>query len=119
MKRVDDQELWDLLGKADVPPMVSPFFARNVLRAIRQTSWRDRVAPWLSPRRLIPAGAVAAALLAASVTWQKPVVPPTVEDWPAAIAQLDELDFEVVADLDHLLALEEESLWTDADVSTL
>ncbi len=38
---------------------------------------------------------------------------------PEAIAQLDPIDFEVVADLDNLLALEEESLWTDGDVSTL
>lgn len=121
MKREDDQELWDLLGKAGEPPAPSPFFARNVLREIRrQPAWRERLAPWLSWRRLIPATAVAAAVAAATLSLQNPgSVAPEAEPLPEAVAQLDEIDFEVVADLDNLLAMEEDSLWTDGDVSTL
>ena len=40
------------------------------------------------------------------------------ESLPDTLAQLDAVDYEVVADLDDLLALEEDSLW-DADSSTL
>ena len=35
MRREDDQELWDLLGKSATPE-VSPFFARNVVRQVRE-----------------------------------------------------------------------------------
>lgn len=121
MKREDDQELWDLLGKAGQPP-VSPFFARNVLREIRQQpAWRDRLTPWLLLRRLVPASAVAAVVIAVGLWLQNSAGPasPSVEDLPDAIAQLDPVDFEVVADLDDLLALEEDNLWTDGDVSAL
>lgn len=118
MKREDDQELWDLLGRTS-QPAVSPFYARDVLRQIRhRSSGRDRFAPWLALRRLIPAGAIAAVVVAAGLIWQRPSVSSPAM-MPEAIAQLDPIDFEVVADLDNLLALEEESLWTDGDVSTL
>ncbi|MEP6821744.1 MAG: hypothetical protein ABI946_05275 [Chthoniobacterales bacterium] len=125
MKREDDHELWDLLGKADHTPVVSPFFARNVLREIRrEPAWRDRFPPWLSLRRLIPISATALAALAAVglALYQTPESPrpaPDPEPLPDSIAQLDSVDFEVVADLDDLIALEEDSVWTDPDVSTL
>lgn len=120
MKREDDQELWDLLGKAGQPPL-SPFFARNVLRELRQQrGWRERLMPQFGPRRLIPAAAMALAILAAAISLQKPVPPSAASDnLPDAIAQLDPIDYEVVADLDDLLALEEDNLWADADTSTL
>ena len=120
MKREDDQELWDLLGKTS-KPTVSPFFARNVLREIRQErGWRDGLAQWLAPRRLIPTAAVAVAVIAATVTVQRPPsAPPSSENLPEAIAQLDEIDYQVVADLDNLLAMEEDSLWADTDTLTL
>jgi hypothetical protein len=120
MKREDDQELWDLLGKVE-PATVSPFFARNVLRRVREErTWRDRLATWLRPRRLIPATTVAAALVAAaSLTFQKtnraPVLP---EATPDSVAQMDATDYEVVADLDDLLAMDEDSWW-DSDTPTL
>jgi hypothetical protein len=120
MKREDDQELWDLLGKAG-NPTVSPFFARNVLREIRQErSWRERLATWLSPRRLIPASAVALAIVAATVAMQqRPSATLTPEALPEVVAQLDEIDYQVVADLDDLLAMEEDSLWADTETLTL
>lgn len=122
MKREDDQELWDLLGKAaGSPAPTSPFFARNVMREIRRRpAWRDRLEPWLTLRRLIPTAAVAATMLAASLGLYRASAPATIsDDVPEAVAQLDPVDFEVVADLDDLLALREDSLWTDNDVSTL
>jgi hypothetical protein len=120
MKREDDQELWDLLGHAS-EPTVSPFFARNVLRQVRQErGWRDRLSDWLAPRRLVPAAAVALAITAAAISIQRPTTTLTAsEPVPEVIAQLDEIDYQVVADLDALLAMEEDSLWTDGETLTL
>ena len=63
MNREEDPELWDLLGQVQtVEP--SHFFARNVLREIRNTpvrlSWWERLP---GRRVLIPTFAAAAALL--------------------------------------------------------
>ena len=120
MKREDDQELWDLLGRAGRPTL-SPFFARNVLREVRQQrTWRENLGRWFGARRLIPAAAVAVAIIAAAITVQRPGgTGMSSEQLPETIAQLDPIDYEVVADLDDLLALEEDSLWTDSDISTL
>jgi hypothetical protein len=121
MKREDDQELWDLLGKAAEQPTLSPFFARNVVRQIRQEpSWRERLTWWLTPRWLLPAGAVAAAVVVAAVSFDRPAEAPitVATEMPVAV-QLDPIDYQVVADLDTLLAMEEDNLWTDAEVSTL
>ena len=116
MKREDDQELWDLLGKADAPAL-SPFFARNVVRQIRQQpNWRENVARWLSPRRLIPAAGVALAVVATTLSIRVPHA--SDENVPDTVAQLDPQDYEVVADLDDLIASEEDGLWDD-DTPTL
>ena len=121
MKREDDQELWDLLGKSSEPTL-SPFFARNVVRHVRQErGWRETAWSWLRPQVLIPSAAVAIALLAAVSTFEKPTADPALatdtasaDELPVTVAQLDPRDFEVVADLDDLLAFEEEeSLWED------
>ncbi len=127
MKREDDQELWDLLGKSSEPTL-SPFFARNVVRQVREEhGWREMALSWLRPKVLIPAAAVAVALVAAVVTFNAPAGetavttassslsdPTSADELPVTVAQLDPQDFEVVADLDSLLAFEEEeSLWED------
>ena len=116
MKREDDHELWDLLGKAGEPTL-SPFFARNVVRQVRQEpDWRENVRRWLSPRRLIPAGAVALALVATTLSIRVPSA--SDENVPDTVAHLDPQDYEVVADLDNLIAMEEDGLW-DEDTPTL
>ena len=116
MKREDDQELWDLLGKAR-QPVVSPFFARNVVREIRQESgWGQIVRGWLRPRRLIPATALAIALVMAafSLNYHSPDNDSSSENVPDLLASIDPQDYEVVADLDDLLAAEEDNLWSDS-----
>src|SRR6266576_1914934 len=63
MKREDDEQLWDLLGHK-AGPDISPFFARNVLRRIReQPSASVRVRSWLSWRRLVPLSGIAVAVI--------------------------------------------------------
>jgi hypothetical protein len=102
MKRDDDQKLWDVLGQAP-EPKISPFFARNVLREIRKPSDWATLRGWLSPRRLIPALSAAAALIAVVFlrlhTSIAPLAAPS-----DMLANVDAQDYEVMADLDDLLA---------------
>jgi len=118
MKREDDQPLWDLLGRTR-PKEVSPFFARNVVRTIRGhehgTGW---LRGWLSPRKLIPATAVAVAVTAAMLMAHRPASLKRANDMPDVIAAIDPQDYDVVADLDDLMAADESSLWDD-DTQTL
>ena len=113
MKREDDEPLWDLLGRSD-GPRPSPFFARDVLRRIRQeprwnTAWRS----WLSPRRLVPVSAVVIALAAAVIFSPSLRQRTASNDADPVIAKIDAQDYEVVADLDDLLASDDNNLWDD------
>jgi hypothetical protein len=115
MKREDDQELWDLLGHAGGPPKFSDFFARNVVRQVRaQRHPLEGFRGWLSLRRLIPTSAVAIALVAAFIAVRPPLSrPQTSEGTPDVVAKVDIKDYDVVADLDELIASDETSLWDD------
>ena len=114
MKREDDQQLWDLLGQA-AESTLSPFFARNVLRQIRQEPrWFERARRRLRLRRLVPASGLALVAIAAiifahnSSLRQKPAA-----SEPDPVAKIDAQDYEVVADLDELLASDENNLWDE------
>lgn len=116
MKREDDQELWDLLGRAPGPAL-SPFFARNVIRELRREStWREFISAWLSPRRAIPAAAALAVCVVTALTVSHQLNVggnSDVDDVPAVVAQIDPSDYEIVADLDSLLAAQEDDSWDD------
>ncbi len=116
MKREEDQELWDLLGNAS-SPSISPFFARNVLREIRQErGWRENALSWLSPRRAIPVAAAFAVCLITAVTMTQKLATDgrtEADDVPDVVAKIDPGDYEVVADLDDLLAAQEDDSWDD------
>ncbi len=113
MKREDDQELWDLLGKAATPAL-SPFFARNVVRQVRQESdSRGKLFGWLRPKFVVPASAVALALVFTGITLQRGSNELPADNPPALLAALDPQDFAVVADLDTLIAMEDENLWEE------
>ena len=113
MKREDDEQLWDLLGRAP-ERKVSSFFARNILRQVRQEQSKAGRS-WFSWRRLVPASAVAVAIIGAIVFVHNTSPPPTSSEAQVdpVIAQIDVQDYEVVADLDDLLASEENNLWDD------
>jgi hypothetical protein len=103
MNRDEDPKLWDLLGQP-AEPKISPFFARNVLREIREPDNRTTLRGWLNLRRLVPAAGMAAALLAVMfLRWHTAVAPLTGPS-SDALANLDAQDSEVIADLDDLLA---------------
>src|SRR5258708_38752992 len=111
MKREDDQELWDLLGHTGGPPKLSDFFARNVVREARQQRRPfERIRAWFSLRRLIPASAVAIALVAVFISVRPPSSPQRALDGtPDVVAKVDVKDYDVVADLDELIASDENS----------
>ena len=114
MKREDDQQLWDLLGQA-VEPKLSPFFARNVLRQIRQEPrWFERARSRLRLRRLVPASGLALVVIAAIIFAHNPSLrqKPAANE-PDPVAKIDAQDYEVVADLDELLASDENNLWDE------
>ncbi|MEY2527164.1 MAG: hypothetical protein QOE73_1935 [Verrucomicrobiota bacterium] len=114
MRREDDEQLWDFLGH-NPEPKVSPFFARNVLRRVRQEQ-SERPRSWFSLRRLVPATGVALAVLGTVifVRYQTPKQqsPPESPVDPV-ITSIDVQDYEVVADLDNLLASDETSPWDE------
>lgn len=119
MKREDDQELWDLLGEARSTAPLSPFFARNVLRQIRAAERAPKnVFHWLSPRVLIPASAVALAVLVMRVPMQSPTAD-SPDNPPATVASIDPQDYDTVLDLDDLLTTDDDGLWNDNDSSSL
>jgi hypothetical protein len=114
MRREEDQELWDLLGHGR-QPRLSAFFARDVIRRLREEPRPfDRVRSWFNLRWLVPASALAAAIIAAVIVTQRPALRPALSDnVPDVVAKIDPQDYEVVADLDELLASDENSLWDD------
>ena len=114
MKREDDEHLWDLLGRA-AESKVSPFFARDVLRQIRQDPhWSIGAWSLFSLRRLVPASGLALVVIAAIIFTHNPSLrqKPAANE-PDPVAKIDAQDYEVVADLDELLASDENNLWDE------
>jgi hypothetical protein len=113
MEPQDDKELWDFLGRLP-QPTVSPFFARNVLRGMRQEPTHfEQVRNWFSVWRLIGASAVAAlAIGLALVTHHPGPQTPSSSDLDV-VAKIDPQDYDVVADLDALIAWDENNVWEE------
>jgi len=103
MNRDDDQKLWDLLGRT-AEPRISPFFSRNVLRKIRQTRAGSALREWFGLRRLVPAAGVAVALIAVALLRTQTSAPSPAESQSDKAAIVSAQDSEVIADLDDLLA---------------
>src|ERR1700677_1018943 len=120
MKAPDEQDdLWQLLGKAR-KPAVSPLFARNVLREIRQSQHdKPGMLHWLQLRwRLVSLCGLAAVLLAVNAaqlcvnhkTAVTALATPTAQP---AIAAIKPDETEVISHLDELVAYEENSIWLE------
>jgi len=107
-------ELWRLLGKAR-SAKASPFFSRNVLRAIRTEQQESSgIAAWLRRRWLVGAVAGCAAVLVTFGLFQQSAQ----RDPFALLAQEVSAspDYAVISHLDELLASEESSVWLDSSV---
>ena len=105
----EDTALWDLLGKAEPPP-VSPFFSRNVVREVRQH--HTGFARFFSRRwRFIPATAALGLLFCISLN--QVMEHPRTATADVKSASADKVDYEVISNLDDLLASQENSVWLD------
>ncbi len=113
----EQDDLWRLLGKAKVP-RVSPFFDRNVLRALREEASQEpsglKQWPRLLGWRWLAAGALGAAALIFSQIQPASSLSGQVSSREIAQQVWASPDFAVIGNLDELLAFEENSLWLDA-----
>ena len=113
MEPQDDKELWDVLGRLPEPTL-SPFFARNVLREIRQKpGYFERVRNWFSVRKIVGASALTAVVAALALVTHYPGSRTTSSSDSDLLAKIDPQDYDVVADLDELVAWDENSVWED------
>jgi hypothetical protein len=114
MKREDDEQLWNLLGRS-AEAKVSPFFARNILREVREEQ-SQRARTWVWLRRLVPASVLALAVVGAMIFMrdQSPQEVSIENQIDPVVASIDIQDYEVVADLDNLLASDENSPWDES-----
>lgn len=109
MKREDDQELWDLLGRSP-EPKISPFFARNVVREARKSAGLARLGDWIGLRRVVPVASLAVALIAVLLLRMQTPVVPLPDPESDVFANVDPQDYEVVSDLDDLVAADDNAL---------
>jgi hypothetical protein len=112
MNTEEHDDLWALLGKAK-EIKVSPFFSRNVLRAIRESESEETgVFTWLRARwRIVSiAAGVAAVVAVASVGRVERPDPLLV----LANQVSSSPDYQVINHLDELLDSEQNSVWLEA-----
>jgi hypothetical protein len=114
MNTDEQDDLWRLLGHAKAPSP-SPFFSRNVLRAIREERQEQpRLLAWFHWRWLTLSASACVLLLASGVAWHRPVQAPQVDPVMVLAQQVSTSpDYQVINHLDELLASEETSLWLD------
>jgi len=109
MKREEDQKLWDLLGRAS-EPTASPFFARNVLRKIREAQGESSPRHWYV-RWLVPAAGVALVIIAGLAVPSQVIKQQRSNSEVVAIA--DSQDSELMADLEDLMGSDDSSALED------
>jgi hypothetical protein len=113
MDREDDKQLWDILGRVPEPKL-SPFFARNVVRSVRQEATHfERMRSWFSWRRLAAASAVVIVVIGMAIATHRPVSQRTTANDSDVITKIDPQDYDVVADLDELIAWDENRVWEE------
>jgi hypothetical protein len=111
MNREDDDKLWDLLGRSP-EPKVSPFFARNVLREVRESEGKARVGGWL--RWLVPAAGMAVAVTAALFLRVQTPDPSGSDSRTETLSLIESQDSELIADLDVLFESDENYSWDES-----
>jgi hypothetical protein len=114
MKQEEHDDLWALLGRAR-SAKVSPFFARNVLRAIREEEpVNASVVAWLWRRWPIVAAAACALIFAGVKLMPEPE--PLVSIDALAEQVTESPDYSVIGNLDELLAAQESSAWLTSSI---
>jgi hypothetical protein len=124
MKHEEHDDLWELLGRAR-PVKASPMFSRNVLRALRQlepekgrgfVDWLRAGWNWVA----VTGAAAAVICLTLSLRTSHPAASRQVAAASADNAALEEVlrspDLSVIANLDMLVAMDDNDLWLDSKV---
>ena len=113
MKREDDDKLWDLLGHS-AEPKVSPFFARNILRTIREEQPGRAPRRWWRPQWLVPVAGVAVVIIAA-LTFPSHLVERNQAESSSAeiVTAAESQDNDLLADLDDLVGPEDSLVLDD------
>ena len=112
MKREEDEKLWDLLGHA-AEPVASPFFARNVLRKIRETQGESAPRRWYA-RWLVPAAGVAVVIIAGLALPTQIIRQNHSNPLTNSVALTDAADNDLMADLDDLMGSDESNALDEA-----
>jgi hypothetical protein len=113
MNTEEHDDLWRLLGKARQPE-VSPFFSRNILRAIREEAQEKPgvFAAFRAHWRILAAGV--AAMTVGAVMFFHPEAPQSDQSVLILAEQVSTSpDYQVISHLDELLASEESSVWLE------
>ena len=112
MNNEENDDLWRLLGKAR-QPAASPFFSRNVLRAIRgETRESVSVFAWLR-RHWHLATAAACTLMISSFVLSPGEKQPDQSTMILAEKVSQSADYQVINHLDELLASEKSAVWLE------
>jgi len=82
-------------------PAPSPSLRRKVLARVDEPTWKERLAKWLTPPRLVPAGLLAVAAVTAVVLWPGQPVEEGLDEEALLVAQ----NLELAEDMD-LVGLE-------------
>ena len=112
MNTEEHDDLWHLLGKAKAPA-ASPFFSRNILRAIRaEQQERPGVLPWLRRHWQLATAGACALIIAGFALLPAPEHPdPTTMLLAEKVSQ--SIDYQVIDNLDELIASEENLAWLE------
>lgn len=126
MNTEDKDDLWDLLGQAKAPAP-SPFFSRNVLRAIREEAQEKPGALlWVRTRlevlrrhwqmTAVTATGACAVAVALVVTFGPSSLHQPDPDLLLVQQVSVSPDYQVISNLDELLDSERNSVWLEASV---
>jgi hypothetical protein len=109
MKREEDEKLWDLLGRATEPSAASPFFARNVMRKLREAQGESAPRRGWYFRWLVPAAGVAVVIIA-GLALPTQIIKQHRSDTRPDIVAVSDSDSDLMADLDDLMGSDDSGL---------
>jgi anti-sigma factor RsiW len=113
MNREDDDKLWDLLGHS-APPQLSPFFARNVMREIRQEQGTETSPGRWHLRWLMPVAGVALVVIAGLAIPTQIANRHQANPKTEAIVSADGADADLIADLEELVGSDDSAALEDS-----
>jgi hypothetical protein len=118
MKTEEHDDLWELMGRAK-SPTPSPFFSRNVLRAIREEAQEKPGFLWWLRTHWQMAAASACAVALAGTFAVMQFSPKQQPDAAMLLVQQvsNSPDLQVISNLDELLDSERNSVWLEASVN--